>query len=224
MFYELINLTSEETSFLNKSDKQEISTKDQNIFGASKNQNQPSDDASDSIVQEYFKKIVRLFTIIHYNLQNIDKKLDNSERTQVSTTANDFTILSHFIPVNNIMSINHFEMLITTDNDAVIQFRKMLNQTGGRSVKDCIYRSLRKIFTNSCAIQCSWQGRKNNFKVSNLSFMRIMKETFCTTFPHLTEAEFEAIAAEWFRFAKQRLTREETRMMNRTDPLQSDQN
>lgn len=54
-------------------------------------------------------------------MESIDKKLDNPEKTQ-TPSANDYTILSHFIPVNNIESINHFEMLITTDIDAVAQF------------------------------------------------------------------------------------------------------
>ena len=54
----------------------------------------------------------------------------------------------------------------------------MLTQTGGRTVKDNIQRALKKLFTNACAMQCSWKGRKNNFKVSDLGFVQIMKGKF----------------------------------------------
>lgn len=63
-----------------------------------------------------------MFKFIQFNLQNIDKKLDNSEKAKPAQETNDYTILAHFIPVNNIESINHFEMLIATDKDAVSQF------------------------------------------------------------------------------------------------------
>lgn len=51
----------------------------------------------------------------------------------------------------------------------------MLTHMGGRSVKENIHRALKKMFTNSCALQCSWKGRKNNIKVSDLGFVQVMK-------------------------------------------------
>ena len=54
----------------------------------------------------------------------------------------------------------------------------MLTRVSGRSVKENIHRALKKLFTNSCAKQCSWMGRKNNFKVSDLKFVKMMKGEF----------------------------------------------
>ena len=42
-------------------------------------------------------------------------------------------------------------------------------------------------------------------------------DTFCSTFTSITEAEFETIASEWFRFARQRLVREGSKMAQRPE-------
>ncbi|XP_033231854.1 uncharacterized protein LOC117182852 [Belonocnema kinseyi] len=125
---------------------------------------------------------------------------------------NYYSLLDHYLPINDVENINHFEMLIATDPDANRQFREMLTRIGGRSVKENIHNALKKLFTNSCAKQCSWMGRKNNFKVSDLSFVKTIKNTFCGSSSGITEAEFENIGSEWFRFAKQRLIREELKL------------
>ena len=35
---------------------------------------------------------------------------------------NEFAILPHYLPMNDIESINHFEMLIASDAGAILQF------------------------------------------------------------------------------------------------------
>lgn len=118
-------------------------------------------------LSEYFKKILRLFTIIHYDIKKIDDKLEVPERLKVKKLTsmqptpvqqmtsqmqqmssqiqqmssqvqplqsplqpmqpqtlndNDFPIFTQFLPMNDIESINHFEMLIATNTEAVVQF------------------------------------------------------------------------------------------------------
>lgn len=65
---------------------------------------------------------MHLFTAIQFGIQTIDNKLDNTEKAKPIPEENDYTILAHFLPINNIESINHFEVLIKTDLDSVAQF------------------------------------------------------------------------------------------------------
>ena len=65
---------------------------------------------------------MHLFTAIQIGIQTIDNKLDNTEKTRPTPEENDYTLLAHFLPMNNIESINHFEVLIKTDLDSVAQF------------------------------------------------------------------------------------------------------
>ncbi|EZA46536.1 hypothetical protein X777_00058, partial [Ooceraea biroi] len=71
-----------------------------------------------------------------------------------------------------------------------------------------IYRILNKTLTNECSIKCSWKGLRNNFKVSNLHFIKIIKKQVTSHYVTSTETEFENIVAEWLRFATQRHKRD----------------
>lgn len=50
-----------------------------------------------------------------------------------------------------------------------------MSKTGGNNGKDNLHRLLGKTLTNECAIKCSWKGLRNNFKISNLYFIKIIK-------------------------------------------------
>ncbi|XP_025157143.1 uncharacterized protein LOC112589166 [Harpegnathos saltator] len=104
---------------------------------------------------------------------------------------------------------NNFEALLYDTDEAVIQFKDFLFKIGGINPRDNIHRTLSKLFTNDCALNCSWKGIRNNFKVSDLYFIKIMRREITLQHSTLTEAGFDNIVAEWLRFAKQRKQREE---------------
>ncbi|EZA60111.1 hypothetical protein X777_15269, partial [Ooceraea biroi] len=87
--------------------------------------------------------------------------------------------------------------------------KQFLSKIGGNNPRDNIHRALSKLFSNECAIHCSWKGIRNNFKVADLYFIKIMRRDIILQYSTLTEAEFDTIVAEWLRFAKQRKQREE---------------
>lgn len=92
-----------------------------------------------------------------------------------------------------------------TNNIFLFQ-KNFIANIGGHTAKENIHRILRKVFSDECAKLCSWKGKKNNYAVYEL---RIIKEinAVITSSYECKEVEFEDIAAEWFRFAKQRVAR-----------------
>ncbi|KAL6418436.1 hypothetical protein ACFW04_012090 [Cataglyphis niger] len=86
--------------------------------------------------------------------------------------------------------------------------RKFFLKIGGNNPRGNIHRALSKIFTNKCAMNYSWKDICNNFKISDLYFIKIMRKI---TLQHssLTEAKFNNIVAKWLRFAKQKKQRKE---------------
>lgn len=85
--------------------------------------------------------------------------------------------------------------------------RTFIINIGGHTVKDNIHRVLRKVFTDDSAKLCSWKGRKNNFPVYKLLFIKEIQNIISLFHESMKDLEFEEIAAEWFRFAKQRVSR-----------------
>lgn len=51
----------------------------------------------------------------------------------------------------------------------------MVNKVGGNSPKDHITRALTRTLTNSLAILSSWQGLRQNIKMSDKLFMALLK-------------------------------------------------
>lgn len=74
------------------------------------------------MITEYFKKIIHLIKIVHFDIKDIGSKLDNLDKMKPVPNENDYTIISRYIPINNIEKINDFETLIITDREAVSQF------------------------------------------------------------------------------------------------------
>lgn len=53
-----------------------------------------------------------------------------------------------------------------------------ITKIGGNSPRDYIHRILQKIFTNECALHCSWKGIRNNFKLYNLNLVKIIRSMY----------------------------------------------
>ena len=74
------------------------------------------------MITEYFKKIIHLFKIIHFDIKDIGTKIDNLDKNKHSPNESDYTIISNYIPIDNIEQINDFETLIVADREAASQF------------------------------------------------------------------------------------------------------
>jgi len=103
---------------------------------------------------------------------------------------------------------------------------------GGRNKNEIVCGILQKVFDNKLAVRCSWKGQKQNFPIGRsftiscirgkirkkcfgylLFFMFLLfrfLECVCDAEKNVcTEAEFKTFSMNWFRFARQRLEREE---------------
>lgn len=68
---------------------------------------------------------------------------------------------------------------------------------------------MRKVFDDESAKLCSWKGKKKNYAVYELRIIKEIHKTIAICHEVMKDIEFEEIAAEWFRFAKQRASRKQ---------------
>ncbi|KAK4877018.1 hypothetical protein RN001_009524 [Aquatica leii] len=64
--------------------------------------------------------------------------------------------------------------------------KNFISHIGGNSPKDNTNRILKRIFTNKCAMECSYMGHRNNFRVSTLPTHYKICERSCMLFIHST--------------------------------------
>ncbi|XP_032690635.1 uncharacterized protein LOC116853610, partial [Odontomachus brunneus] len=100
-------------------------------------------------------------------------------------------LIAPFLPMKTVEGIKEFDIVLKTSDEAVTQFKQFLSKSGGNNGKDNIHRCLKKILTNECAMKCSWKGLRNNFIISNLYFIRIMKGEIILRYSIFTECEFD---------------------------------
>ncbi|XP_070163356.1 uncharacterized protein [Polyergus mexicanus] len=113
-------------------------------------------------------------------------------RAPLATKGND-SLIAEILPLSTVQAIKDFEDLLHDTDEAVTQFREFLLKVGGNNPRDNIHRAVSKIFTNKCAMNCSWKGIRNNFKISDLYFIKIMRRDITLQHSSLTEAEFDNI-------------------------------
>ncbi|XP_067214409.1 uncharacterized protein [Linepithema humile] len=157
-------------------------------------------------------KALRMLVVLNVSHKEVEqrlKKLEDVVKTSYPQRASDLhqdcEIMKEFLPFTTIDAVREFDKVLRT-NEIAVQFRQFILKTGGNNPKNSIHRNLKKIFSNECAMQCSWKGLRNNFRISNLKVINILKGEITSQFS-LTETEFDNIASEWFRFAKQRKER-----------------
>ncbi|XP_048514941.1 uncharacterized protein LOC125501870 [Athalia rosae] len=157
-------------------------------------------------IEESLSKIIRMLADMNIQLKSIDNRLTSLEkktnRQPLTEAETRFNLINTSLPIKTLQEITLFEDLITTNENAVLQF-----YVSGHLPKDNIYRVLTKVFDDSCAKQCSWKGRRNNFAVMKLKTINIIKDIICSSHAGVTDLDFESHGAEWFRFAKQRISR-----------------
>ncbi|CAL1678269.1 unnamed protein product [Lasius platythorax] len=178
---------------------------------------------------KYLKQIIRTQATSNLILEDIKQRIGRIEdvmrnRASVLTNNRNDNLIAQMLPLDTVEAIRNFDLLLHNTNEAVTQFKEFLLRVGGHHPRDNIYRILSKIFTNACAINCSWKGIRNNFKIADLYFIKIMKREITFQHSNFTEAEFDYIVAEWLRFAKQRKRREEMSQGRNVEEINEQEN
>nr|XP_012217414.1 PREDICTED: uncharacterized protein LOC105669186 [Linepithema humile] len=165
---------------------------------------------NNSNITEMLQQILRMLAVLNLSHKEVKQRLKKLEvvvKTSYPQRASDLhqdcEIMKEFLPFTTIDAVQEFDKVLLRTKEIAVQFRQFILKTGGNNPKDSIHRNLKKIFSNECAMQCSWKGLRNNFRISNLKVINILKGEITSQFS-LTETEFDNIASEWFRFAKQR--------------------
>ncbi|XP_029177625.1 uncharacterized protein LOC114945532 [Nylanderia fulva] len=136
---------------------------------------------------------------IYKILERIETGLDKVIRANVATNF-ELKSISRRLSTLESGQRNDAEL---TEND----MKKLILKVGGTTPRNSVHRTLERIISNKCAINCSWKGVRLNYKISNLTFIKNIRDIICSVHSGLTESEFDITAAEWFRFAKQRAIR-----------------
>lgn len=114
--------------------------------------------------------------------------------------------LKNYLPLKSIDDIKNMETRLQ-NMDFLTEYITFTEIIDGHTPKENIHNALTRMFTNECAMKCSWK-RDQSFQIYNLSPITIMMQPILKLHTTLTETEFDDIAAEWFRSAKQRHDRE----------------
>ncbi|XP_039314166.1 uncharacterized protein LOC105204764 isoform X4 [Solenopsis invicta] len=174
---------------------------------------QKNDDISH--IKRCLQRLLQMQAASNLTLKDIKQRQIKLENVIKSITPirlkpldSDDSLIVELLPLATINNMKEFDSLLKTSNEAVTQFKQFLLKIGGNNPRDNIHRILKKIFTNECAVNCSWKGVRKNFQLDNLHFIKMIRRHITSHHMTLTESEFDNIAAEWIRFAKQRKIRE----------------
>ncbi|KAK4882252.1 hypothetical protein RN001_005571 [Aquatica leii] len=166
--------------------------------------NQELKDSMDRLIKQSAELQQDLKQILLYQ-KSIDKRLSKIEQNkQQISVNNDNSALTSLLPINSINRLQEFEDLLTSNEEIRDAFKRYISNIGGKSPRDNVYRIFSKIYSNNLANLCSWLGQRNNFRVCDLHSMKMIKDAVMLLFS-IKENEFEAIAKEWFRLAKNRI-------------------
>nr|XP_012231350.1 PREDICTED: uncharacterized protein LOC105677354 [Linepithema humile] len=128
---------------------------------------------------------------VNQRLTKIETALKNHSQKSFNVVEN--TLIAKFLPLTTIENIKEFDVLLKTTDEAVTQFKEFISKIGGNNSRDNIHRTLRKIFTNECAMNCSWKGLRNNFRIVDLYITKLIKREIISCYINLTESEYNII-------------------------------
>ncbi|XP_019697577.1 uncharacterized protein LOC109503969 [Harpegnathos saltator] len=123
-------------------------------------------------------------------------KLEDVLKNRTLHMSENSGLIAQFLPFVTIKEIKEFESVLKTTDEAVTQFTEFVSKTGGNNSKHTIQRTMKKIFTNECAIKCSWKGIRSNFRVCDLYFIQIMRNAVILQHVNVTESDFDNTVAE----------------------------
>ncbi|XP_067204567.1 uncharacterized protein [Linepithema humile] len=165
-----------------------------------------------STIKDDIQQMLRMQAVSNITLKDIQQRLLKMETAikdrVLSPVEINNDLIAPFLPLTTIEVVKEFDALLKMSGEAVIQFKEFLSKTGGNNVRDNIHRILRKTLTNECSMKCSWKGLRNNFRISNLHLIKIMKREITSRYATCTETDFDNTVAEWLRFAAQRNKRD----------------
>ncbi|XP_039314914.1 uncharacterized protein LOC120359803 [Solenopsis invicta] len=133
-------------------------------------------------------------------------KINNEQYHKEDITIKDNKI-GKYLPLTTIEDLLQLEDILKNDDEASMQVVNKVLLIGGKNEKDFLRRTLSAMFTDNLTSMCSWTGQKNNFKVGDTQIIMSIKKAFRTTFPRVTERDFEFTVMEWFRFSNVRRQR-----------------
>ncbi|KAG5884515.1 hypothetical protein JTB14_021651 [Gonioctena quinquepunctata] len=117
-------------------------------------------------------------------------------------------LIKDYLPLTNLARLLDFDDLIKSNEKAFKQLVQKYLQFGGKNEADFLRRILSLTMSNSLATFCSWTGQKNNFRIKDMTIIKLMRGAVQKVFPAFSDCLFDKIAMEWLRHSKQRLLRE----------------
>lgn len=142
---------------------------------------------------------------IHFT--NIQQRMDHITPGVLPSVSTDR--VTKCLPLKTINDILQMEENLKNEGETFItEYKTFVRKIGGHTAREIIRNVLSQVFTNECALQCSWKGRKQNFEVASLYIIKHMREVVLDMHQNYTKKEFDEATSDWLRFAKQRFTRE----------------
>ncbi|XP_071575507.1 uncharacterized protein [Temnothorax nylanderi] len=158
-------------------------------------------------IDENVENLMRAVADMHLELDDVSAQLTNKYIRNGQNKSNTERIKT-FLPLKCVDDIKKIEAELKNDKTLYNEYEAFLQKIGGHSPREHVRNILAKVFSNECAMKCSWKGRRQNFAVSKLLVITVMKDVILGHHV-VTEKDLDTISAEWFRFAKQRKNREE---------------
>ncbi|CAG9820201.1 unnamed protein product [Phaedon cochleariae] len=159
-------------------------------------------------ISDIMEMIADIRSICQITLNKVNSIVEHSLQRQINIDSTDDAI-KEYLPLKTMDNLLNLEDLLKNNKTAAAQLMNKLVLVGGSDYKNLIRRCLQQIIEDELAQYCSWTGQKQNFRISDLKIMDILKQSVKEVFKATTDKEFELIVMEWMRFAKQRLKRKE---------------
>ncbi|CAG9763889.1 unnamed protein product [Ceutorhynchus assimilis] len=155
------------------------------------------------ILKSILSNVIAVKKMLEYQEKENQRTLNNKHNETVVTNF-DLVLGKAF---SKFRKLQKFDEKLRTDENARCQNEAALFLLGGATPKELIRRGLKNIFSDKLAMKCSWTGRKNNFVLSQLKILDILKVAVRRKFGAFTDSEFQSELGLWFRQAKLRFDR-----------------
>ncbi|XP_036144337.1 uncharacterized protein LOC114255275 [Monomorium pharaonis] len=163
---------------------------------------------------ENVQTLMRMAAASDIHFTNIQQRIDDITPGVLPPVSTDR--ITKCLPLKTIDEIRQMESILELKNEGesfVNEYKTFIKRIGGHTLREIVKNALSQVFTNECALQCSWKGRKDNFGVAPLCIIKHIRDVVLDMHTNYTQKEFDEAASDWLRFAKQRLTRQ-TRINN----------
>ncbi|XP_018567597.1 uncharacterized protein LOC108908146 [Anoplophora glabripennis] len=146
--------------------------------------------------------------IAHLDLQLADMRDIFSSHLNMNPNKDEFADIRKMVPIKSVEDLKQVENYINEEKYKLIMLR-FVTKIGGATGKENLNRIYKVFFSNEFAIQCSWLGLRNNYRISGSPLVTLLKDVVTKAFADFQYKDFEHVSSEWFRHGKQRLVREQ---------------